>query len=62
MIWGDFPPRQRPGPPVEKWNSPLALVAAVLWLVIVLVLAPWALTREAETHPVHAGQQQTTTP
>ena len=56
MIWGDHPPRRRPTRPVPTWDSPQALIAAVIWLVIVLVLAPWAIDREAETHPTPPAQ------
>lgn len=56
IVWGSYPPRKKPARPVEKWDSPVALVAIAFWLAILLI-TPWVLDHEAATHPKHAGQQ-----
>jgi hypothetical protein len=40
----------------EAWESPATLLAAVIWLAILLWLGPRALDLEAESHPVHPAQ------
>ena len=56
-VWGDDVRPPRRGRPVSRWDSPIALAAALLWLVLVLVVGPWALdvehaneTRAREAH------------
>jgi hypothetical protein len=46
MIWGDERRSRRARRLVTRWDSPLAVAAAVLWLVIVLWLGPRALDME----------------
>lgn len=48
MIWGDDMRPQRRRRPVTRWDSPLALVLALLWLVSLLGLAAIADADESE--------------
>lgn len=39
-------------------DTATSLVALAFWIAILLI-TPWALDREHDTHPRHAGQQAT---
>jgi len=46
MLWGDERRSRRARRLVTRWDSPAAVIAAVIWLVIVLCLGPRALDME----------------
>jgi len=57
ILWGDERRSRRARRLVTRWDSPLAVIAAVIWLVIVLWLGPRAIdiehqneTRAREAH------------
>jgi hypothetical protein len=47
VIWGEDMRPRRKGRPIQTWDSPAAVIAAVIWLVIVCWLGPRALDIEA---------------
>jgi transposase len=46
VTWGEDLRPRRPRRPVERWDSPTTLIAAVIWLVVLLWLGPRALDLE----------------
>ena len=47
ILWDDDTRRpRRRGRPIPRWDSPLAVAAAVVWLVLLLWLGPRALDLE----------------
>ena len=40
-------------PPDSRWDSPIAVVAAILWLVLLIWLGPRALDADYANHPTH---------